>query len=124
MRKENSLKVRQPRYSKEEFARQAIYEQVRAQVEEGNRGKIVAIDIETGEFDKGCDAPDQKCDRNRYKKLLIEAIYAAGTTPRIGGIEYAEEIMQQININRAARVDRSFNRFVTNLRNTFRGWQE
>lgn len=50
--------VRQPRYSKEEFARrgQAIYEQrVRAQVEEGNRGRIVAIDIETSEFEVGDD---------------------------------------------------------------------
>ena len=50
--------VRQPRYSKEEFARrgQAIYEQrVRPQVEEGNRGRIVAIDIETGEFEVGDD---------------------------------------------------------------------
>lgn len=49
---------RQPRYSKEEFARrgQAIYEQrVRPQVEEGNRGRIVAIDIETGEFEVGDD---------------------------------------------------------------------
>ena len=45
---------RQPRYSKEEFARrgQAIYEKrVRRQVEEGNSGKIVAIDVETGEID-------------------------------------------------------------------------
>ena len=50
------MKVRQPRYSKEEFARQAIYEQqVRAQVEEGNSGKIVAIDIETGEFEVADD---------------------------------------------------------------------
>ena len=51
--------VRQPRYSKEEFARrgQAIYEQgVRPQVEEGNSGRIVAIDIETGEFEVGNDA--------------------------------------------------------------------
>ena len=50
--------ARQPRYSKEEFARrgQAIYEQrVRPQVEEGNRGRIVAIDIETGEFEVGDD---------------------------------------------------------------------
>ena len=49
---------RQPRYSKEEFARrgQAIYEkQVRTQVEEGNRGKIVAIEVETGEFEVGED---------------------------------------------------------------------
>ena len=44
----------QPRYSKEEFARRGteIYEQqVRPQVEEGNQGKIVAIDIETGVFE-------------------------------------------------------------------------
>ena len=38
-------------YGKEEFARrgQTIYEQqVRPEVEEGNLGRIVAIDIETG----------------------------------------------------------------------------
>ncbi|MEG3440367.1 hypothetical protein V0288_24785 [Pannus brasiliensis CCIBt3594] len=48
------MTVRQPRYSKEEFARRGdeIYEtRVRSLVEEGNRGKIVAIDIETGEFE-------------------------------------------------------------------------
>ena len=50
--------VRQPRYSKEEFARRGdeIYEsQVRQQVEEGNHGKIVAIDIETGAFEVADD---------------------------------------------------------------------
>jgi hypothetical protein len=48
------MAVRQPRYSKEEFARRGdeIYEsQVRQRVEEGNHGKIVAIDIETGAFE-------------------------------------------------------------------------
>ena len=48
------MAVRQPRYSKEEFAQRGdeIYEsQVRSQVEEGNHGKIVAIDIETGAFE-------------------------------------------------------------------------
>jgi hypothetical protein len=47
--------VRQPRYSKEEFARRGddIYQsQVRQQIdEEIDRGKIVAIDIETGAFE-------------------------------------------------------------------------
>ncbi len=45
------LTVRQPRYRKEEFSRRGdeIYDsQVRSQVEEGNHGKIMAIDIETG----------------------------------------------------------------------------
>ena len=48
------MTVRQPRYSKEEFARRGheIYEsRVRSQVEAGNYGKIVAIDIETGAFE-------------------------------------------------------------------------
>ena len=48
------MTVRHPRYSKEEFARRGneLYEsQVRPQVEEGNYGKIVAIDIETGAFE-------------------------------------------------------------------------
>jgi hypothetical protein len=53
------MTVRHPRYSKEEFARRGdeIYEsQVRQQVEEGNHGKIVAIDIETGAFEVGNDS--------------------------------------------------------------------
>ena len=74
-------------------------------------------------FGKGCDAPDQKCARDRYKQRLIEAIRATGITPSLGGIEYAEDIVKKMNINRAAQADRSFNRFVSDLRNTFRGWQ-
>lgn len=59
------MTVRQPRYSKEEFARRGneIYEsQVRQQVEQGNYGKIVAIDIETGAFEVA-DTPIAAVDR-------------------------------------------------------------
>lgn len=48
------MQIRQPRYSKEEFAQRGdlIYQtQIRSQVEAGNQGKIVAIDIETGDFE-------------------------------------------------------------------------
>ena len=48
------MTVRQRRYSKEELARrgQALYESgIRQQVETGNDGKIVAIDIESGAFE-------------------------------------------------------------------------
>lgn len=48
------MTVRHPRYPKEEYARRGneIYEsQVRQQVEEGNYGRIVAIDIETEAFE-------------------------------------------------------------------------
>jgi outer membrane protein assembly factor BamB len=46
--------VRQRRYSKEEMARrgQELYESgIQQEVEAGNEGKIVAIDIETGDFE-------------------------------------------------------------------------
>ncbi len=56
---EERFHQRQPRYSKEEFARRGdeIYEsQVRQQIdEEIDRGRIVAIDIETGEFELADD---------------------------------------------------------------------
>jgi hypothetical protein len=50
------MSIREPRYSKEEFARRGneIYERdIRPVVEEGNKGKIVAIDIETGMYELG-----------------------------------------------------------------------
>jgi hypothetical protein len=50
------MALRQSQYTKEEFAQRGdeIYEsQVRAKVEVGNHGKIVAIDIETGAFEVG-----------------------------------------------------------------------
>jgi hypothetical protein len=64
------MAVRQPRYSKEEFAHRgdALYESaVRQQVEDGNYGRIVAIDIETGAFELA-EAPRIAVDRlyDRY----------------------------------------------------------
>lgn len=56
------MESRRPHYDKEEYARRGsqLYEQkVREKVEAGNRGRIVAIDIDTGAFevaDSGLDA--------------------------------------------------------------------
>ncbi|MBR8831418.1 MAG: hypothetical protein N5P05_000903 [Chroococcopsis gigantea SAG 12.99] len=64
------MTVRQPRYSKEEFARRGdeIYEsRVRGQIEEGNHGKIVAIDIETGMFEVAEDT--MTAVRRLYERL-------------------------------------------------------
>ena len=73
-------------------------------------------------FGRGCDAPDQKCDRYRYKQRLVHAIFDAGITPNLGGMEFAEDIVQQMDIERAELADDSFGRFVGSLRATFRGW--
>jgi hypothetical protein len=69
----NPMTVRQRRYSKEELAQrgQALYDSsIRQQVEagnEGNEGKIIAIDIETGDFEISEDtliASDRLLERN------------------------------------------------------------
>ena len=74
-------------------------------------------------FGKGCDAPDRKCGRDLYKQRLIEAIHATGITPSLGGIEFAEDIVHGMNIDRAMRADRSLQRFIDEIRNVFRQWE-
>lgn len=53
------MSPRQPRYGKEEFARRGdeIYDRdVRPRVEAENKGKFVAVDIETGAWEMDTDA--------------------------------------------------------------------
>jgi hypothetical protein len=51
---------RRPRFTKDEFMRRGkdLYERIRKQVEAGNRGKIVAIDLVTGSFEVAADTLD------------------------------------------------------------------
>ena len=51
------MTVAKPRYSKEEYAQRGdqLYEQIRPQIEPGNIGRIVAIDITTGAYEVADD---------------------------------------------------------------------
>ena len=75
------MTIRQPRFSKEEHARlgTALYEQrVRFQVEDGNEGKVVAIDVETGAFEVAEDT------LTAAKRLLVRIPDAQIWCVRIG----------------------------------------
>lgn len=72
---------------------------------------------------RGCKMPDQKCSRDRYKQLLNEEIQAAGDEAYLDGIEYAEDIVEHMDLERAARADVSLQRFIQDLRAVFRHWQ-
>lgn len=65
---------------------------------------------------KGCKAPDLKCDRGRYKHLLKREIHEAKLVSGPGGFEVAEDIVASMNIERAAKADKSFRYFVRDLR--------
>lgn len=78
-------------------------------------------------FNKGCKVPDLKCNRDCYKQQLIQAIQSAettpGTTPNLGGIEFAEDIARKMNIQRAKHADSSFQRFVDAINHKFKRWK-
>jgi hypothetical protein len=65
---------------------------------------------------RGCDAPDQKCERERYKHMLLAAMRAAGIVPPLGGMEYARDIVQHLDLQRAGQLDVSLGLAIASLR--------
>ena len=74
-------------------------------------------------FGKGCEAPDMQCERNRYKELLRQSIEDAGIRPSLSGIEFAEDIVNAMDIQRAMRADASFKKFVEDIRRILQQWK-
>jgi hypothetical protein len=70
---------------------------------------------------RGCQAPDQKCARDRYKHALIRAIADAGVTPALGGIEFAQDIIAAMDLQRGAQADAALQRFLEEFRRALRG---
>ncbi len=75
-------------------------------------------------FGKGCPVPDQKCERGRYKGLLLNAIYEATIVPPLDGLERVEELVYAMNFQRVKQSDRSFRRFLKALQQRFENWQQ
>ena len=75
-------------------------------------------------FGRGCPAPDQKCEQDRYKKLLLNAIIGAGMTPSLDGAERVEELVNAMDLQHLEQRDRSIRRFLTALQRQFRIWQQ
>ncbi|MGQ9366571.1 hypothetical protein [Azospirillum sp. ST 5-10] len=72
---------------------------------------------------KGCDAPDRKCERSRYKKRLMDSFRAAGLQPNLGGTEFAGDIFDVVDLDRVAMLDASLGRFLADLTRRFRDWR-
>ena len=73
---------------------------------------------------RGCKAPKYNNDKGYYKKLLLDAILEADKPPpSLGGIEYAEDIMNAMDIQRVMRADASFKKFVEDIRRILKQWK-
>ena len=60
--------------------------------------------------------PDSKCGRGRFKRMLSQTVRDAGVEPLLGGIEYADPLVAEMDIYRACSNVPSLARFVKELR--------
>lgn len=58
----------------------------------------------------------RKCERDRYKKLLVEAIRKGGNIPTLGGIEFAKDLVMAMDLYRASKNEPSLKSFIDSLR--------
>ena len=75
-------------------------------------------------FGKGCPTPDQKCERDRYKLLLLNAIYRAGVDPSSDDVGYMADLVKAMNFRRIEQMDKSIDRLLRALQRQFRTWQQ
>jgi len=48
-----------------------------------------------------------KCERDRYKQQLVQAIRKGGHIPTLGGIEFAQDLVARMDLYRAGKNDPS-----------------
>jgi len=60
--------------------------------------------------------PKAKCERDLYKQILAQAVLDAGHPTMLGGIEFARELAEAMDFERAGKSARSLKRFVDELR--------
>lgn len=61
--------------------------------------------------------------RSRYKDQLLKEIREAGITPSLGGIEYGEDLVREMDVDRACVEDKALGRFVSDMRRHLAGLQ-
>lgn len=65
----------------------------------------------------------KKCVRNYYKDALAKVVSKAGHPATLGGIEFAQELVERMDLYRAGKNDRSLKVFVDDLRRSLRTLQ-
>ncbi len=73
--------------------------------------EIIGVRPETGR---------KKCARDYYKAILSKTLIEAGYPPTLGGIEFAREIVQAMDLYRASKVDGSLKHFLDDAIAMFR----
>jgi hypothetical protein len=62
------------------------------------------------------ELPAVKCERDLYKQVLLNALVAAGHNVTLGGAEFADEIVEAMDLFRAGKNDASLKHCIDDLR--------
>ncbi len=60
------------------------------------------------------------CERGRYKAMLAKAVHDAGHPSTLGGVEFAAELADAMDLYRAGRNEKSLGRFLDDARHGIR----
>jgi hypothetical protein len=74
-------------------------------------------------FGRGCTLPAIKCAKDEYKKLLRREIRASGIEAPLGGEEFAEDIVMEMNLGQAEVREPSLGLFLRRLKAQFNTWR-
>lgn len=66
------------------------------------------------------DVGPDECERNHYKRILRESVARGGHLPTLGGIEFASELAEKMDLYRAGKRDPSLKSFLDDLRSKLR----
>lgn len=64
-----------------------------------------------------------KCERDLYKKLLADALAAAGVTVITDEMELAPDLVSRMNLHAAGKAQAALGTFIRELREVFRAWK-
>ncbi len=68
--------------------------------------QVVGIDQQPGK---------RKCERDRYKAMLRDAVARGGHFPTLGGIEFTQDLVQHMDLHRAGRNEPSLGVLISEL---------
>jgi hypothetical protein len=74
-------------------------------------------------FGRGCTLPALKCAKDEYKKLLRREIRESGIEAPLGGEEFAEDIVREMNLSQAEVREPSLGLFLKGLKAQFNDWK-
>jgi len=75
-------------------------------------------------FRRGCTLPVLKCAKDEYKRLLLKEIRDSGIEPILGGEEFAEDIVNAMNLGKAEIREPSLGLFLKSLKALFNQFRD